>query len=80
MNLTEKDSILGILNRAYDYALRALETFNPSELGKMESFFTGPMNRLQIINLINDHQTHHRAQLLVYLRMKGIKPPAYVGW
>jgi uncharacterized damage-inducible protein DinB len=38
------------------------------------------MNKLQIINLINDHQTHHRAQLLVYLRLKGVKPPEYVGW
>jgi uncharacterized damage-inducible protein DinB len=38
------------------------------------------MNKLQILNLLNDHQTHHRAQLIVYLRINGIKPPDYVGW
>jgi hypothetical protein len=26
------------------------------------------------------HQTHHRGQLVVYLRLKGIKPPQYRGW
>jgi len=30
--------------------------------------------------LLNDHQTHHRGQLVVYLRLNGIKPPAYIGW
>ncbi len=38
------------------------------------------MNKLQINNPMQDHQTHHRAQLLNYLRLNGIKPPAYIGW
>jgi len=24
--------------------------------------------------------THHRGQLVVYLRLNGILPPNYVGW
>ncbi|WP_374662973.1 DinB family protein [Parasegetibacter sp. NRK P23] len=38
------------------------------------------MSKLQIINLLSDHQTHHRGQLLVYLRLCGLTPPKYVGW
>ena len=43
-------------------------------------FFAGPMSGRQIIRLMNNHVTHHRGQLIVYLRLKGIKPPRYVGW
>ncbi|HEX8040599.1 MAG TPA: DinB family protein [Chryseosolibacter sp.] len=80
MRLTQKDSVIAVLTRVYDYALDALERFPADDLKSEVSFFAGPMNKLQIINLLNDHQTHHRAQLLVYLRLKGIKPPDYVGW
>jgi uncharacterized damage-inducible protein DinB len=79
-NLEQKDSILTVVNRTYHYALRTLEHFRPPDLTDTVSFFAGPMNKLQIINLINDHQSHHRGQLIVYLRMNGITPPPYVGW
>ncbi len=80
MKLNQKDSVIAVLTRVYDYALDALEKFPAGDLKNEVSFFAGPMNKLQIINLMNDHQTHHRAQLLVYLRLKGIRPPDYVGW
>lgn len=80
MKLHQKDSVIAVVNRVYDYALEVLEKFPADDLDDNVSFFAGPMNKLQIINLMNDHQTHHRAQLLVYLRLKGIKPPDYVGW
>jgi len=75
-----KDSVIRVVNRTYDYALHALEYLPADQLKEPVIFFAGPMNKLQIINLINDHQTHHRGQLLVYLRLKNIKPPDYVGW
>ena len=80
IKLLTKDSILALVNKTYDYALEALKNFPPDKLNDRVRFFAGPMSKLQIINLLNDHQTHHRGQLVVYLRMKGIRPPAYVGW
>lgn len=80
LKLTQKDSIIALVTRTYEYALQALEGFTPNQLSDTVSFFAGPMYKLQIINLLNDHQTHHRAQLIVYLRLQGIKPPPYVGW
>jgi uncharacterized damage-inducible protein DinB len=38
------------------------------------------MKKLSIFLLMKDHLAHHRGQLIVYLRMKGIKPPEYKGW
>jgi len=77
---TGKKDIIAVVTRTYDYALKVLQLFNREQLSNKVNFFAGPMNKLQIINLLNDHQTHHRGQLLVYLRLSGIKPPAYVGW
>jgi uncharacterized damage-inducible protein DinB len=28
--------------------------------------------------MIADHITHHRGQMLVYMRLNGLKPPRYV--
>jgi uncharacterized damage-inducible protein DinB len=80
LSLDQKDSVILVLHRSYDYALRSLKHYPTEQLKDSVSFFAGPMTMLQIINLINDHQTHHRGQLLVYLRMKGITPPPYIGW
>lgn len=76
----KKQEVMLILSKTYDFALNVLQHFDPARLSDTVSFFAGPMSKLQIINLLNDHQTHHRAQLLVYLRLNGIKPPDYVGW
>lgn len=75
-----KDSILNVLNQSYEHALKSLKQFPPDQLRDNVAFFAGPLTKLQIINLINDHQTHHRGQIIVYLRIKGIKPPPYRGW
>lgn len=80
MKVLKKEKIISVLNKSYDYALNILQRFKPVNLVDTVSFFAGPLNKLQIINLLNDHQTHHRAQMLVYLRLNGIKPPDYVGW
>ena len=76
----DKDATIKVLNSVYDYAIATLEDFKSEQLSDTVSFFIRPMNKLQILNLLNDHQTHHRAQLVVYLRINGIKPPDYIGW
>ncbi|CAN5547737.1 hypothetical protein BH11BAC5_BH11BAC5_51080 [soil metagenome] len=76
----KKEEIIKILTKTYDFAISALKSFEASHLSDTVSFFAGPKTKLQIMNLISDHQTHHRAQLIVYLRLNGIKPPEYVGW
>ena len=78
--LKDKDSIRKVLVRTYDNAINVLMHFRPENLSDTVNFFAGPMNKMQVINLINDHQTHHRGQLLVYLRLSGITPPKYIGW
>ncbi len=75
----DKAAIIKVLSDAYDEALTA-HHLNEKQLNETVPFFAGPMTRRQILILMHDHQTHHVGQLIVYLRLKGIKPPAYVGW
>ena len=79
-NATTKKEITTVVAKAYDFAINVLQNFDTKACTDTVKFFAGPMNKLQIINLLQDHQTHHRAQLLVYLRLNEIVPPAYVGW
>lgn len=75
-----KEEIINILTEVYMNAGKAMLTLPAAALEEPVEFFAGPMNRRRIVMLLHDHQTHHRGQLVVYLRMKGVKPPAYRGW
>jgi uncharacterized damage-inducible protein DinB len=75
-----KSEVLKLLGNAYDLGLEAHMKMNAKQLDEKVKFFAGPMTRRQILILMHDHQTHHLGQLIVYLRLKGIKPPDYIGW
>ncbi len=75
-----KEDVLKKLGDAYDLGLKAHMKINAGQLDEKVKFFAGPMTRRQILILMHDHQTHHLGQLIVYLRLKGIKPPDYIGW
>lgn len=76
----DKAAVINYVADAYNRALLAHYTINLNRLDENVSFFAGPMTRRQILLLLHDHQTHHAGELILYLRMKGVKPPAYVGW
>ncbi len=75
-----KQSIINTISTAYDLALAVHYRLTLKQLDEVVPFFAGPKSRRQILILMHDHQTHHIGQLIVYLRLKGIKPPEYVGW
>jgi uncharacterized damage-inducible protein DinB len=75
-----KAAVIKILSDAYDMGAAAHHNLSGKQLDEVVKFFAGPMTRRQILILMHDHQTHHLGQLIVYVRLKGIKPPDYVGW
>jgi uncharacterized damage-inducible protein DinB len=74
------DEIIALMELALNTAQEAIRTARPEGLSESVDFFAGPMTRRQIILLLHDHHTHHRGQIIVYLRLNGIKPPRYRGW
>jgi len=76
----DKERTIQNLKNSFANARTAVENTNKGDLDEVVSFFAGPKSKLQILNLLQDHVTHHRGQLIVYLNLKEIDPPAYVGW
>lgn len=75
-----KEETIALLEKSFDSAYQIIKNSDPKLLDSKVEFFAGPKTKLQILNLMQDHVTHHRGQLLVYLNLNEIKPPKYVGW
>ena len=75
-----KDDILRVTKEAFDYAIRVLPKISAERLA--QSYVVSWEGRKeaigrQIVLAMSVHTAHHRAQLEVYLRLKGIEPPTY---
>jgi uncharacterized damage-inducible protein DinB len=75
-----KAEIVTSLKNAFDQVYQKIENTSTEDLKTKVDFFAGPKTKYQILNLLQDHVTHHRAQILVYLNLKEITPPSYIGW
>ena len=77
-----KNEHMEYMRAGCEYAGKAMAIAlrDSSLMNTKKDFFAGPMNGRQIIRLMHDHMTHHRGQLIIYLRLKGVKPPKYFGW
>lgn len=75
-----KAEVIKILTDGFDLAAAAVKAFPVEDLETEVKFFAGPMSKRQIMVLMNDHVVHHRGQIIVYARLKGVKPPKFRGW
>ena len=75
-----KAEVMRLLSESYGFAFRELEELDAKSLTREFPWRAGVMNKIQFLNLIQDHQTHHRAQAIVYLRLNQVVPPPYRGW
>jgi uncharacterized damage-inducible protein DinB len=79
-SIKTKEQVLAEINTVFDLAKARVEANKSIDLSQKVDFFAGPKSKLQILNLMQDHVTHHRGQLIVYLNLSQIQPPKYVGW
>lgn len=75
-----KVEIIASVKNSFDQVYKKVKNTPTEDLKTKVEFFAGPKTKYQILNLLQDHVTHHRAQILVYLNLKEITPPNYVGW
>jgi hypothetical protein len=72
-----KAELMPYLRESFTYAARVLRTMTPANaLDRVEGEYGGPSTRLGIATLSIWHASDHYGQLVVYLRMNGIVPPA----
>ncbi|TLV00962.1 DinB family protein [Dyadobacter luticola] len=60
---------------SYDYVIAALKGMTDADLGKDVKVFNMNLKMGVAFEKAFEHQTHHRGQATVYIRLKGAKPP-----
>lgn len=75
-----KAQVIRALKEAFGTVEQLVASSNEEMLTGEVEFFAGPKSRLQILNLLQDHVTHHRGQLIVYMNLLDLEPPRYSGW
>lgn len=74
--LTTKDAVTKEVLASYDFIIAASKELAEPKAGEMIKIFnTFDLSRGAAIEKAFEHQTHHRGQTTVYLRLKGITPP-----
>ena len=76
----DKAAIMESYTRILDEVIASLPKLTGAVLSEEKSMWYGSSTKNRIFNLMDNHLAHHRGQMIVYLRLKGIKPPAYRGW
>ena len=73
----DKASVVKLVGDSYDYVIKSIGSLTPEQFHAELELEGMKMNGLDALMLAADHTTHHRAQCIVYLRVKGIKPADY---
>jgi len=70
-----KDSVTWYVNASYDYAINAVKNLDAGKLGEMTGQGARQATRFALLLKAFEHQTHHRGQTTIYIRLQGIRPP-----
>lgn len=72
----EKATVIGFLTDTFDFCNKAVASMTPEKMDAVVGT-TRKMTGYEWLWSYFTHTAHHRGQLEVYLRLKGIKPPDY---
>lgn len=73
-----KEEMIGKIDKTFDETIKFISSFEISGLDERLDYFGSDRIKRQILLLLADHITHHRGQMLVYMRLNGLNPPRYV--
>jgi uncharacterized damage-inducible protein DinB len=71
----QKDSVVYYVLKSYDFAIAAIGGFDPAKFGEVVGPARIRATRFAYLLKGFEHQTHHRGQTTVYIRLMGIRPP-----
>jgi uncharacterized damage-inducible protein DinB len=72
---TDRDAIVRFLSDSFDYCSAVIPNLTDEQLNQAHN---SPDGRLPGREILLAMYTHHRGQAEIYLRDKGIRPPAYM--
>jgi uncharacterized damage-inducible protein DinB len=71
-----KAALTKVVMECYDYVIDGIKSFDASKFEEKVKRGNFDESKLAWLNKAFEHQTHHRGQTTIYLRMKGVAPPA----
>ena len=73
-----KKEMIAKISETFGKTIEFISNFDLNRLEERLDYFGADRTKRQILLLLADHITHHRGQMLVYMRLNGLKPPRYV--
>ncbi|MET2983876.1 DinB family protein [Aureibaculum conchae] len=73
-----KKEMIATINKTFNETIKLINQFDTTKLDDKLDYFGLNRTKRQIFLLLADHITHHRGQMLVYMRLNGLVPPRYV--
>ncbi|NJB87261.1 putative damage-inducible protein DinB [Lewinella marina] len=71
-----KESLTQKVSDSYDYVINGIRNLDAQRMGEdVQLFGQFDMDRATALDKAFEHQTHHRGQVSVYLRLAGVTPP-----
>lgn len=71
-----KDSVVSYVMASYDYAINAVKNSDMKKWWEEVTLFNRfKSTKFALLNKAFEHQTHHRGQTTIYIRLQEIKPP-----
>jgi uncharacterized damage-inducible protein DinB len=78
MSDVDRETALSYLTATFDFCNKAVDSMTPAKLDAKVGPSSRQMTGFEWLWAYFTHTAHHRGQVEVYLRVKGIKPPDYV--
>ena len=73
-----KEATIKVVMDSYDWVISALQNMTPDQMQETTKFGKHDITRSGLFGKAFEHQTHQRGQTTIYLRLKGVTPPAEV--
>ena len=77
MKATTKADMIKAMSDSFDYGAKVIAEFNNTTIQEtIQAPFMGPSTRARIMFFLNGHTQDTYGQMVVYLRLNGLTPPA----
>ncbi len=73
-----KKEMIARIDKTFDEAIKLMVTFDTMQFDDRLDYLGLNRTKRQIFLLLADHISHHRGQMIVYMRLNGLTPPRYV--
>lgn len=71
-----KENVIKLVMSGYDFVINSVKYMTPDQLNDATTLFGRfEMTKAKALEKCFEHQTHHRGQTTIYLRLVGVIPP-----